>query len=276
MNFVLLIIYSIFPLLLITTGALFSEYAGRMACFLDGIINLGAFLCFAFTVLTKSVFTGCILSVAFCILTVFVFEKLIMTVKADVFLCSLALNILFTALCSYLSSVLFNTRNVLSSQFFSFNSGIMRPLTAVICFAVTVILLYFLYFTKSGLCLRISGSDSDVLEAKGISSSKYKCLSWCITGFCGALCGCCLAIRLSSFVPSISAGRGWIALAVIFLGKKNPLLISISVFIFSVAEVCSSYIQNFTFLRNIPSSFLLALPYIVCLVLILLIPSRKK
>lgn len=276
MNFILLTVYSIFPLLLITIGALSSEYAGRMACFLDGIINFGAFLCFAFTVLTKNAFTGCVLSIIVCTITVYFLEKLIMRIKADVFLCSLAMNILFTALCSLLSSVFFNTRNVLSSELFSFNPVTMRPVTALICLAVTGAILYFLYFTKDGLCLRISGSDSDVLEAKGISSSRYKNLSWCITAFCGALCGCCLCLRLSSFVPSISAGRGWIALAVVFLGHKKPVLIAISTVVFSAAEVFSSYIQNISFLKDIPSSVILALPYILCLIMILFIPDKSK
>lgn len=276
MNFVLLIVYSIFPLLLITVGALCSEYAGRMACFLDGIINLGAFLCFAFTVLTKNALTGCILSVIVCTLSVYFLEKLITRLSADIFLCSLAMNILFTALCSFLSSVFFNTRNVLSSEYFSFNPVTMRPVTAVVCLAVTGILLYFLFYTKDGLCLRISGSDSNVLEAKGISFSEYKNLSWCITALCGALCGCCLCLRLSSFVPSISAGRGWIALAIVFLGHKKPVLIAVSAVVFSFADVCSSYVQNISFLKSVPSSVLLALPYILCLVMILFIPDKSK
>lgn len=276
MNFALLIIYSIFPLLLITVGALASEYAGRMACFLDGIINLGAFLCFAFTVLTGNVFAGVVLSTAACTLTVYLFEKLAVRIKANVFLCSLAMNILFTALCSLFSSVFFNTRNVLTSELFAFNPAVMRPVTALICLAVTGMLLYFLYYTKGGLCLRISGSDSNVLEAKGISSARYKTASWCITALCGALCGCCLCLRLSSFVPSISAGRGWIALAIVFLGHKKPLLIAVSTLVFSAAEVCSSYIQNISFLKDVPSSILLALPYILCLVLILFIPDKSR
>lgn len=276
MNFILLIVYSIFPLLLITVGALCSEYADRMACFLDGIINLGAFLCFAFSVLTKNTLIGCILSIFVCTFTVYILEKLIIHLNADIFLCSLAMNILFTALCSLLSSVFFNTRNVLSSSLFSFNPVIMRPVTAVICMIVTCSIIYFLYFTKDGLCLRVSGSDSNVLEAKGISSFRYKNLSWCITAFCGALCGCCLCLCLSSFVPSISAGRGWIALAIVFLGHKKPLLIAISTVVFSAAEVCSSYIQNISFLKNVPSSILLALPYILCLLMILFIPDKSK
>ena len=58
------------PLLLITLGALVSEYTGRLAMFMESIINTGAFLCYAFTVFTHSAFTGSILSVSVCMLFV--------------------------------------------------------------------------------------------------------------------------------------------------------------------------------------------------------------
>lgn len=275
MTFFLLTFFSFFPLLLVTAGALASEYAGRMACFLDGIINLGAFLCFAFTVLTKNIFLGSLLSVLCCSLIVFFLEKFIVRVKANIFLCSLAMNIFFTALTSFLSFIFFGTRSVLTSPHFSFSTAATRPLTALFCALITALFLYFLYFTKHGLCIRISGSDSDVLEAKGINSAKYKNLSWIIAAISGSFCGCTLALRLSSFIPSIASGRGWIALAAVFLGKKNPLTIIIAVLVFSAAEVCSSFIQNISVLSTIPSSLVLALPYILTLVMVLILPKKN-
>lgn len=275
MTFVLLTFFSFFPLLLVTTGALASEYAGRMACFLDGIINLGAFLCFTFTVLTGNAFAGSVLSVLCCCFIVFILEKLIVHVKADIFLCSLAMNIFFTALTSFLSYIFFNTRSVLNSPLFEYSTAATRPVTAIFCAIITAVILYCLYFTKHGLCIRISGSDSDVLEAKGICSAKYKSLAWIIAALSGSFCGCTLVLRLSSFIPSIASGRGWIALAAVFLGKKNPLTIIIAVLVFSAAEVCSSFIQNISALSTIPSSLLLALPYIVTLVMVLILPKKN-
>ena len=50
------------PLLLLTLGALISEYGGRLAMFMEHIINFSAFLCYTFSLLTGSVVLGVFLS----------------------------------------------------------------------------------------------------------------------------------------------------------------------------------------------------------------------
>ena len=46
------------PLMLVSLGALVSERAGVMAVYADGLINLGAFIFYAVTVFTNSIFFG--------------------------------------------------------------------------------------------------------------------------------------------------------------------------------------------------------------------------
>jgi len=276
MNISLQVIYIAAPLLLITLGGLVSEYAGRMACFLDGIINLGAFLCFAFTVLTKNFFFGALFSVLCCMILVLILERFSSYFKANMFLVSLGMNLFFTAFCSLLSSVLFGTRSVLSSEVFSFSLNNTKIFTSIICVLFSAVIILVLRFTKTGLALRITGTDSEVLESHGISSMKYRTLSWLIATFCGSFGGCVLALRLSSYVPNIASGRGWTALAAVFLGRKNPVVIIIAVLVFSVAEYASSYLQNISWFANVSSSFLLSLPYIASLLLILIMPGEKE
>ena len=276
MNVLLNILNIASPLLLITMGALVSEYAGRMALFLDGIINLGAFLCYLFVVLTGNVWAGCTLSVLSCMLLVFLLERISSTLKANLFLSSLAMNLLFTSTVSLISAAVFNTRGVLYSADFKFVSSVMKGWTSLFCYGFSILLILILKFTVPGLKLRICGSDSDVLEAEGISSSKYKCISWLITAFTGAFAGCTLALRLSSYVPGMAGGRGWTALAAVFLGRKNPLIVVLSVFVFALAEFASTNLQNISFFSSIPSSILLSLPYLLALLLIIVIPQKKE
>ena len=67
------------PLLLAATGALFSEYTGCLALFMDGLITFCGFLTFAFTTVTGSVILGTILSAitasVLCLLFAFIIEK---------------------------------------------------------------------------------------------------------------------------------------------------------------------------------------------------------
>lgn len=264
------------PLLLITLGALISEYAGRMALFLDGIINLGAFLCYLFLYVTGNYLFASIISTIICICITFIFEFIASKLNANMFLASLALNILFTASATLLSSIIFKTRGVLYSPEISLNPSNMRNLTSVICYVLSILILFFLKFTSTGLSLKISGSDADVLTSIGLSPAFYKSLSWMITAGCGAYAGCTLALRLSSYVPGMAGGRGWTALAAVFLGRKNPIFVAIAVFVFAISEFLSINLQNISSLKNIPSSILISLPYLIALFLILIVPGKKE
>ena len=86
------------------------------------------------------------------------------------------------------------------------------------------------------------------------------------------MAGCFLPLRISSFVPNISSGRGWMALAIVFFGRKKILRIAFAVIIFCGTDYFATYIQNY--IPTIPSSFVLALPYLVIILLMAL--DKKK
>ncbi len=275
MNFTLSIILTAVPLLLITLGALISEYAGRLAMFMEAVINLGAFFCFVFSVKLNSIILGIILSVMICTLIVFLLDLISTKLNASVFLISIAINLLLSAMTSFLSARIFGTRGVLYDQNFIFTQGNAKIISAIFCGIASFGILFMLYFTRTGLKIRITGSDSDVLASQGNNVLIYRHLAWIIASSSGALAGCAYAMRISSFVPGMSGGRGWTALAAVFLGRKNPIAVIGAVLVFSLAEYTSSYIQNVSIFENIPSSVLLAFPYIISLLLILIIPQKK-
>ncbi len=276
LHILITIVFIAAPLMTVTMGALISEYAGRMAMFLEYIINMGAFLCYAFTLLTGNLILGMAMSVISCMIMVLFFERTATCFKANMFLISLAMNMLFGAAITLLSSVIFETRGVLFSDSFKFSANTMKITTSIACYVFVAAQIIMLKFTTPGLIFRITGSDSGVLESHGISASKYKMLSWMIAAADGALCGCVLACRISSYVPGLSSGRGWTALAAVFFGKKNPLLVVFAVFIFAIAEWASTNIQNIDCFKNLPSSVLLALPYALALILIIAIPQKAQ
>ncbi|MCR5605881.1 MAG: ABC transporter permease [Treponema sp.] len=269
---ILQIISSSIPLVLVTMGALMSEYTGRMALFLDGLVNLSAFLCFAFTMLTKNVFLASFLSILVSTAFIALAERITTKTKANPFLTGLALNLLCSAMASMISSIAFNTRGVLTSlDLFSFDAKLARNITSLIGIFIIITVVFVLYKTKKGLYFRITGTDEKVLEARGINTGYYKFSGWIGAAIFGSLAGCFLSIRLSSFVPNISSGRGWTALAAVYLGKKNAAAVIGAALILSAAEFAASNAQNISLFATIPSSILLALPYIVSIILILFI-----
>ena len=107
------------PLLLSSIGALFSEFAGVLALFLEGLICLGGFLSYSFTVMTGNLAAGIILSVLCCCILCCLFSFLVEKFKAHVFIAGIAINLLFAFLTSFLSVQFFGTRGVLTSEVFA-------------------------------------------------------------------------------------------------------------------------------------------------------------
>ena len=276
MNPIISIMHIAAPLLLVTMGALISEYAGRMAMFLECIINIGAFFCYAFTIATGNPVFGAFLSVFTCTVMVIVCERTASHYKANMFLTSLAMNMLFAALATFFSAMFFGTRGVLYGTGFLFNAKTTRLCTTIICYTLSFLQLAMLRFTTLGLTLRVTGSDAEMLDAQGKSAANYRTISWIFAAVNGSLCGCVLALRLSSYVPGMASGRGWTALAAVFLGKKHPLIVVLAVLVFATAEFASSSIQNIQIFANIPSSILLSLPYAISLLLIIIVPQKRE
>lgn len=259
------------PLILCSLGALFSEYAGCLALFLDGLVSFSAFLFYTFSIATGSPFWGAVLASLAAVFITLLFSALIELGKGNRFIAAIALNLLFGALTSCISWLVFGTRGILVSDFFKFSLGKGLLITRAAALCITTVFatlaLIFLKYSRAGLYLRITGSDQEVLKAKGINLGQLRTLSWCLAALYGSLAGILLTLRLSSFVPNISSGRGWMALAAVFLGKKKPLRIVAAVLIFCLADIFGANIQNY--LPGIPSSLLLSLPYLVSLLLIL-------
>ena len=255
------------PLILCSLGALFTEYAGCLALFMDGLVSFAAFLNYAFTVSTGSAVIGVCASSLVSVGLTLGLSAIVEKFRANRFIAAIAMNLLFGALTSCLSWVMFGTRGVLAGDVYRFGVGATRAATVCVTAVFVAMAVYVLGRTRSGLYIRVAGSDADVLKAKGVNPGNIRTLSWGLAALYSSLAGSFLAMRLSSFVPNISSGRGWMALAAVFLGKKKPLRIVAAVIIFCLADIFAANIQNY--ISGIPSSFLISLPYLVSLLLIL-------
>ena len=240
---------------------------------MDGAITLAAFVCIAVTSVTGSALSGFIAAVGATVFLLYLIARFNEATGANPFITGLSVNLLANGLTSWLSSVLFGTRGVIALPSSITLAAFPRGTAAIAAFAVTLVLAFFLKFTNFGLNLRITGSDPDVLASRGISASKYRILSWCIAAFFAACAGTELALSLGAWVPNISAGRGWTALAAVYLGYKNPLLCMLAVVLFAAAEYSTNVIQGTGFL---PATAVLGIPYILALLAFILIPGHKK
>ncbi len=262
------------PLLLASSGALVSELAGVMAVFIDGAINLSAFLFYTFTDICNSPFPGAFFSCLICMILLCLISLFTEKTGANPFLAGLAFNLFSNGVISLFSSVIYKTQGVLSSSQL-LNSSTAQTARTILTPSAYILILLFAFLlqkSKTGRRLRITGSDPDVLFERGVNPSFYRTISWILSGFSASLAGIFLVLQVSSFVPNISSGRGWIALAAVFLGRKKSTGIAAAVLVFAAAEYASNILQS----SSIPSGLLLALPYAAALVLFIVIPVKKR
>ena len=260
------------PLLFAAAGGLYPALAGTLNIALEGLLLAGAFSSLAVFYHTGSaaaaITAAVIAATALSLIHAFTAFKL----RANLFITGLAVNLFSGGLCIVLSDKLFNTRGVTASKIIF---GLVNWY-----FIVGVVLLFItwlvIYKTSFGYRLRACNKDSEALISLGIKPQNYKITAFLISGFFCGIGGSFLSLNLGVFVPGMSAGKGWIALVIIFLGARKPQGIFIAAFVFGLADAFSNHAQGFW---NLPSDIILAFPYICTLIAMIIgsaIPFSKN
>jgi len=265
------------PLLLAALGGLYSEKTGMLNISLEGLILSSAFAAFAGAELSGSLFVGVLAAVICALFLGQVFALGTLVLKGNIYVVGLAVNLAAYPLTSSLSRLFFKQGGSLRAQSFepplrygyAWQSG--HPLRGLflghnvfmlLSLAAVLFTWFFFRFTYKGLEMELSGSSEERLKQKGGDPlrTRYQAL-WLNSLFCG-LSGAALSLTLGSFIPSMSAGKGWIALILIYLGRKKVGWIALSALFFALMESLSIQAQG---LLPWPPSLLLSLPYFITL-----------
>jgi simple sugar transport system permease protein len=266
------------PLLFAATGGLFCELAGMLNIALEGLLLAGAFFSVAAFYYTGSLAASLAAAAAASLVLSFLLAASSLKLRSNVFIAGLAVNLLAGGLTAVLSHYLFNTKGVVLlpdlpslppldipliqnipviGALFSGHSFLVY-LSWLLLLAARLVLLR----TPFGLRLRSCGKHAEALDSLGLKPETYRFAAFLVSGFCCGIGGSFLSLNLGAFVPNMSAGKGWIALVVIFLGGRKPLGLFAAVFVFGLAEAFSNYAQG---RLNVPADFILALPYLFTL-----------
>lgn len=256
------------PFLLASIGGLYTEYSGTTHVALEGYITFAAFLYITFSKLTGSPILGITLALLVVELTSFLHAYFTVKIKANPIITGLAVNMGLFGIISTLSFRLFNTKGVILLD--TTEPIFTTPLT-VLAIMLPFLTLLIINQTRYGLRLKVSGLSRKSLIYSGISPDYYRISAMMITSLLAALGGIFLGMELRSFIPNIGAGRGWISLVIIYLGRKHPIGILIGCIVFSLTQMISNLGQS----QAIPADIILASPYIITL-LALIITSRSK
>jgi general nucleoside transport system permease protein len=133
---------------------------------------------------------------------------------------------------------------------------------------------WLLYRTRFGLRLRATGENPAMVDAAGISvlAMRYKALA--LNGVLAALSGAYLVLALNpAFLPNMTAGRGYMALAAMIFGKWHPVGAVLACVLFGFLEAVSIRLQGTRLPEllgggEVPVQAIQALPYVLTVVLL--------
>jgi len=252
------------PYGLTSVGATFSERGGVINLALEGLILAGAFGAAVGQHLTGSAALGIVAGILCGLCVALLHSFITITLKADQIVSGIALNILVMGATRFGLKMLFgSSMNSDRIDGTGISLVLFDPLF-LIALASVIIGQFVMFRTPFGLRLRSAGESAETVAAAGVSVPGIRYAGVLISGVLASLAGVFLAYQQHSFTDNMSAGRGYIALAAMIIGKWNPLGAALASLMFAAAEALEMWLQT----GFIPSQLIQALPYVVTLLVL--------
>ncbi len=271
------------PILFATLGEILTEKAGVLNLGLEGLMLLGAFSGFSVTLSTGNPWLGLAAAVLVGMAVSAIHAFLCVNMGANQVVSGLAISMFGTGMSALLGkSYVGETIKGI---------GVMPvPLLGKIPFVGAVLfnhdpLVYFSYFlvgflcwfmvsTRWGLTLRAVGENPRAVDAAGLSVARLRYFYTVAGGGLAALGGAYLSVVYTQmWVELMTAGRGWIAVALVIFGIWNPLRAAFGSYLFGGVGALQLRVQAAG--TTIPAPLLLMLPYILTIVVLVAISIKK-
>lgn len=277
------------PLLFAALGELLTQKAGVLNLGLEGMMLCGAAAGFIVTVKTESLFWGVLFAMIAGGLLALIHAFVSITLKANQVVSGLALAIFGAGLSSFIgkpmigipSPVSFEKIKIPLLNKIPFLGQILfnHDLLVYLSFLLVAGVWFLVYRTKLGLTLRAVGENPGAADSLGVNVFLIRYLYVIIGGMLAGLGGAYLSLAYApSWLENMTAGRGWIALALVIFSTWNPIRALLGAYIFGGIDALVYRMQAFSMVL-IPSFFLKMMPYIFTVLVLILAThetSRKR
>ena len=264
------------PLVFAAVGGVLSERSGVYNIGLEGMILAGAFGAAVGAFFFDGPVAGLVVGMAFGASAALILAVLGVSLGVNQIVTGIAINLLVLGLTAFLSRIVFGAQaNTLSLSGF-------KPLAIPGLFAIPVIgpvlfgqdalvylmyalvpALYFMMFkTPWGLAIRAVGENPRAADTAGIpvNGVRYACVVG--SGALAGIGGCYLVLsQVFLFSENMSAGKGFIALAAVILGRWNPVGALFACLLFGLFDALQLRLQFMN--PDVPYQIFVALPYLV-------------
>lgn len=271
------------PLLLAAAGELVVERSGVLNLGVEGMMIVGAACGFAGAYLSGSTVVGALCGILAGAALAAIFGILTLGLAVNQVATGLALTILGVGLSGLIGRGFVGEKIVLVQHlhlpFLTDVPAVGRILFGedpfvYVSIALIIGIWLFLYRTRAGLVLRAVGDNHASAHALGYPVLKIRMLAVLFGGACAGLGGAFLPLAYTPFfIPGMTAGRGWIALALVVFASWRPLRLVGGAYLFGAVSILQLHTQALGL--GVPPQLMSALPYLATVIVLVLI-SRTR
>lgn len=276
------------PLMYAGLGEMVSEKSGVLNIGMEGVMLCGAFFSFAAAYFTGNLALGLLGGMFAGVLVGLLHALLCVKGKQNQTVSGLAINMVGLGITSYLYKLMCNSFShmqidvlpqvnipllcdipVIGPAFFQ------QDLLAYIAYVLLIAAFVFYRYTRLGLNMAAIGEKPMAADAAGIPVERSQWIACAINGLLGGAGGAYMIIaQLGMFSDNMTAGRGYIALAVVILGRYSPIGVFLAALLFGVANGAQIRLQALGV--ELPMQLLAMLPYVITLVALLMTAGRSR
>lgn len=246
------------PLALAALGEVVVERAGIINISLEGVILSGAFG--ALVGATRfGVAGGFVAGIVSGVVMAIVFAAFVIRLRSDQIITGTAVTLLAVGLTGTLYRTMYGASGAALSiptlgptripglvNIPLIGPGLFdQPIVTYVAYALFPLTWWWMYRTHGGLALRAVGESALAAEAAGIRVNRMRFGALVFGGITGGAAGATLVVaQAGTFAEGMSAGRGFIAIAIVVLGRWHPLGVALSALVFGAASALQFLLQS--------------------------------
>jgi simple sugar transport system permease protein len=262
------------PLILAALGELVTEKSGVLNLGVEGMMLIGAVAGFILTVVTGNIYLGLLIALISGIAIALIHAVLTITIGANQVATGLALSIFASGLSAFVGAD-YVGKTITGLQPLGIPILKSIPLLnqdIVVYSSIILVILvsWFLRKTRSGLVLRSVGESPEAADALGLPVVKVRYFAVMFGGAMAGLAGGYLSLAYTPlWAENMTAGRGWIAIALVVFATWKPVRILYGAYLFGGVSAIQLIVQGLGF--NISPYLLSSLPYLATIVVLVII-----
>jgi simple sugar transport system permease protein len=272
------------PILLASLGEILGQRAGVMNIGVEGTMLTGAVLAFIFTNIFSNRWLGMLFAMLICAVINLVLGFLLIHLRANQVATGMAYLIFSMGLSSILGKAYLGTvaadyfkRFELSSldAYPKLQQFLSQDEIVLLALVLAVSMWFILFRTKWGLYVRAAGENPSGLDCVGVNIFRIRYISFVVGGMMCAMAGAYLSTGYNLFwIENMTAGQGWMAIALVNFSLWNPLLAVAGSYLFGIFHILSLRLE--TLGVGIPSYFLRMIPYFLPIIILIFVRIFSK